>query len=393
MSDFGAAVKQLVDFATKGGKDWQLREAAYEVLQAFDPADARGAKPALKALGAGVREANSRGQQILLLALGALAEAGASPELVWPAVEYNLAQTLNDATEFANACVDAAETPDIPEAVKIAAEKLKKKYPRHHESWEMLRSRCLTACACLVRSPELRKKARASKDGLLQAAAGLDDLVEEVTFVNHALKLIDDVPLLVLHPDSRRGWRMVMNDVSTNVEMFVLLLDVLIGDPKKGMLEGVRPSSRAVSVVRDPTKTPKTPPEIKVLWNLVGYTGVMPDLTLPSPRADDAHPHWVWLEGVPLDIPVFEGERVILLQPPVMKRSYEVDPAFSSLRPRLELKSKIAGPEVERLLAKMAPAAAKWRAKKAKEDEALARRYAEEATRELRESRRRRGKR
>ena len=357
MSDFGAAVSHLVEIATKGGKDWQLREAVYNVMKAFKPKDAAGTKAALAALGKAIKIADGRGEKVLLLALGALVESGASPELAWPAVAYNLKPTLDGAARFAQACIDKADELGVDEAVRIAGHTLLKKMPKEHAAWEVVRSRCLAAVACLARSAKVRHIARASKDNLIEAAYALEDAVEEVTFFSQILKLIDDVPLLVLHPDSRRGFRLVMNDVTTNLELFVLLLDTLIGDPAKGMLPGTRPNPKAVRMINDPDFAPKKPPEIKVFWNMVGWTGVLPDGTLPDPQSD-AHAHWVWVEGVPAEIPIFEGERVILMQPPVMKRSYEVEPAFAALSPRMKLKSKVSGAEVDRLVAKMAKAAA-----------------------------------
>ena len=366
MSDLGPAVAQLVEKATKGGKDWEQRQAVHDVLQAFDPKDARAGNAALRALGEGIEVADGRGEQILLLAVGALVEAGASPEVAWPVVEHKLKETLDGAAAFADACVAEADDPGIPESVKAVGHLLKKKMPRELAAWEVLKPRCLAAVSCLSRSSKVRVKARASKADLVTSGQKLDELVEEVTFFNQVLKLLDDVPLLVLHPDSRRGWRLVMNDVTTNLDMFVLLLDKLIGDPKKGMLAGARPNPKAVQALTDPNANLKKTPEIKVLWNLLGWTGVLPDHSLPDPKAkeDKAHADWVWLEGAPIDIPLFEGERVVIFQPPVMVREYEIEPAFTALSPRVELKSKISAAEVDRLIAKMALAAKPVRAKR-----------------------------
>lgn len=361
MSEFGAAVAHLVEIATKGGKDWQLREAAYHVIQGFKPKDKAGTKSALAALGKAMKIADGRGEKVLLLVIGALVEAGASPEDAWPAVSYNLKQTLDGASRFAQACLDKSDEFAVDDAVKRMGPTLQKKMKKEFAAWDVLRSRCLSAVACLARSSELRHLARASKENLIAAAYPLEDAVEAVTFFSQIIKLIDDVPLLVLHPDSRRGFRLVMNDVTTNLELFVLLLDTLIGDPAKGMLPGTRPNAKAVRMIKDPDYAPKNPPEIKVFWNMVGWTGVLEDGTLPDPQSD-AHAYWVWVEGVPIEIPIFEGERVILMQPPVMKRGYDVEPAFSALTPRMKLKSKVSGAEVDRLLAKMAKAAKKWRA-------------------------------
>jgi hypothetical protein len=82
---------------------------------------------------------------------------------------------------------------------------------------------------------------------------------------------------------------------------------------------------------------------------------------LPDPTVSRETEHWVWLEGVPAEIPTFGGERVVLLQGPVMKREVSVEVPYDALFPSLKPKGKVSAAEVDRLLAKMAKAAAKLR--------------------------------
>ena len=109
-----------------------------------------------------------------------------------------------------------------------------------------------------------------------------------------------------------------MRDLSTTTELYVLLLDHIIGDPKKGQLAGKRPNpegrphhqgsrQRAEEDARDQGRPV---PHARV-------DRVLPDGTLPDPEGDKVeHYNWVWLEGVPIEIPLFEGERVILSRAP-----------------------------------------------------------------------------
>jgi hypothetical protein len=363
MSDLAPAVERLVEIALKGGKDKELGPAVHAVMEAFDEGDPRDTKAALRKLDAGLVKATGRGAQVLHLALGALVEAGAPPELAWPAVARGLPAILIGAARYAEACVDAADQPGIDEAIRLAGAGVAKKRPRDAEAFQALASRCLAAVACLSRSSKLRKKARASKE-LVDAVYPLDEAVEEVTFLSQVVRMLDDAPILVLHPASRRGFRAVAHEVTSNLELFVLLTDQIVGDPTKGFIKGRRPNARAVAALKDPDSAPKTAPEIPVPFNLVAWTGLASDGALP-PATDRNHEHWVWLEGVPADIPLFQGERVILLQPNIMARTVEVEPSFSALAPEVRLKGKVSGAEVDRLLAKMGKAAAKAAAAKA----------------------------
>jgi hypothetical protein len=361
MSDLGLAVKHLVDKTTTGGKDWELREAVDGVMRAFNPKDAKGTAAAMEVLGKAVKKSEGRAAQVLLLALGALVESGAKPELAWPAIEHGLVQTLQGAAKFAAACLDRVDHLAMDEAVKSEREPVKKKMPKETAAWDLLRSKCMAATACLTRSPGLRETARKSGK-LLKAADPLIDYVEEVTAFSRVLLIVHDEPLLVIHPEARRGWRFVMRDLSTTTELYVLLLDAIIGDPKKGQLAGKRPNPKAVTTIKDPDHAPKNTALLDVPYHTVAWTGLLPDGTLPDPTSDEVeHENWVWLEGVPGQIPPFERERVILLQGPVMKRNVEVPVPYDALFPSLKLKSKVSGPEVDRLLAKMTKASAKLR--------------------------------
>lgn len=361
MSDVVQAVKHLVEKATTGGKDWELREAIDAVMKAFRPKDAKSTKAALAVLGKGVMDSQGRAAQVLLLALGALVESGAPPELAWPSIEHKLAPMIVAAGRFVQECVDRTDLLGLDEAVKREAEGAKKDFPRDFAAWEVVRSKCMAANACLTRDPKLREKARKSGELLkaLRAAESLEDQVDEVRAFSRVLRILHDEPLLVIHPETRKGWRFVMRDLSTNVELYVLLLDQIVGDPKGGLLKAKRPNPKAVKTIKDPDSAPKGNIDLDVPFHTVGWTGLHADATLPDPTTSRETHHWVWLEGVPAEIATFDGERVILLQGPVMKREVGVEVPYDALFPSLKPKGKVSAAEVERLLTRMAAAAAK----------------------------------
>lgn len=361
MSDLGLAVKHLVEKTTTGGKDWELREAVDAVLRAFNPKDAKGTASAMAALGKGVKASEGRAAQVLLLALGALVESGAPPELAWPAIEHGFIATLDGATKFAHACLDRVDHLALDEAVKSQREPVKKELPKETAAWDILRSRCMAATACLTRSHALREKVRASGK-LMKAADPLVDYVDEVTAFSRVLRIVHDEPLLVIHLEQRKGWRFTIRDLSTTTELYVLLLDAIVGDPAKGLLKAKKPNPKALVTIKDPDNAPKNTAMLDVPFHTVAWTGLLADGTLPDPKSEDVeHHNWVWLEGVPAEIPPFEGERVILLQGPVMKRDVEVPVPYDALFPTLKPRGKVARAEVDRLLAKMTAAATKLR--------------------------------
>lgn len=361
MSDVVLAVKHLVNKATTDGKDWELREAIDAVMTAFRPRDGKSTKAALDVLGKGVTGSQGRAAQVLLLALGALVEAGAPPELAWPAIEHELTAMIAGAGNFVQECVDRTDLLGVDDAVKLETEGVKKDFPGDYAAWQVVRSKCMAASACLTRSPKLRESVRRKAKLLeaLRSAETLEDQVDEVRAFSRILRIVHDEPLLVLHPESRKGFRFVMRDLATNVELYALLLDHVVGDPTKGLLKAKRPNPKAIATLKDPDKAPKGQILLDVPFHTVAFSGLHADGTLPDPTTSRETQHWVWLEGVPADIPPFEGERVILLQGPVMKREVEVEVPYDALFPSLKPKGRLSAAEVDRLLAKMAKAAAR----------------------------------
>ena len=385
MSDLAAHVERLVEIAVgpARAKDRELGAAVHAVMNAYDSSDVKGAKTALRLLDAGLLKAkDGRGQQILRLALGALVEAGAPPELAWPTAERGLIETLKVAGRFADACLEAEDTPSIKEAVRMAGPGLAKKLPREHAAWESLKSRALLAVACVSHSSKLRAQIQKSRHDLLDAVTPLEEEIEALLFLSHIMRVLPDQTMLAIHPGQRRGFRVEVKEVTTNLELFVLLADAIVGDPKKGLLEGRRPSAKAIAALKDPDHAPKKPPEVSLPWHLSSWTALRPDGTLPDPD-DQRSKNWIWFEGVPLDIVPFKGERVLLFQKPIMPRTLEVEASFETLTPRVTLRSKLSGAEVDRLLVEMGKAAAKVEAKaaaKEAEDRAKAKKAWEAAS-------------
>ena len=91
-----------------------------------------------------------------------------------------------------------------------------------------------------------------------------------------------------------------------------------------------------------------------------GYIGtpeldlMKPDATLSDPLAGSAH--WVWNEGVPADIPPFEGTRVVLLGPPPYDRSWNCVRKFPDMTGALHLEHILSADETRDFLARIAAA-------------------------------------
>lgn len=345
---------KLVETARSGAKGRALQKAVSAVVDAFDASDAKAAKTALAKLDKSVGTAEGHASQVLQLTIGALVEAGAPPEAAWPAVSRELEAALDGATRFAMACAQAAKTPHVETALTKVGAKIAKKSPKDAAAWEALPSRCLAGVACLTRSAKVRAAAR--KQGLLETAYPLEDAVAEVGYLTQALRVLDDEELLVLHPELERGFRVRISELGSNAELFVLLANAVIGDPKKGFLPGDKFDPRALAALTGDAEPPKGS-ALVAAFNFVAFSGLDADGTLPE--ASEIEDHWIWFEGVPADIPEHGGTRVVLLQDAPFPRMLPMERAFEALAPTVDVIEKIPAAGVKKALAAIAKTAKK----------------------------------
>ncbi|MBL4848269.1 MAG: hypothetical protein JKY65_22350 [Planctomycetes bacterium] len=201
-------------------------------------------------------------------------------------------------------------------------------------AFESLENWCLPAIACLTRSQELRAFARANEGLYVQARAALG----YEGFLVMALDLLDEEPLLVLHPSTQQGYRVRISGVADNFQLHLLLGGALISaDETSWGLPGERPTEAALAIARG--EGHQEGPPVTGLWNLYTWRAISPDGKLPSevPQED-----WIWNEGRPADIEPFEAEgepplRVVVLGPPSYERGWRVNRIFAGLAPSVDV--------------------------------------------------------
>ncbi len=358
MVDLPRAGKDLVEAATSEVDPRELRPTVEAVLDAFDGAKEAARLAAVEAIGAALAKVEGRGAQILCLALGALVEAGASPEAAWPAVGRDLAERLDGATAFATAVVSESGEDDVEAAIEAAGAAVAKKRPKHGDHWKSAPSRCLAAVACLARSKTLRIQARKG-DTLVDAAWPLSDVVAEIGALLQALRIADDEELVVLAPEAKRGWRVAIDAMPSNAELYVLLADAILGDAKSG-LPGRRPDAKIVAKVRAGEEPGAKTQTVTLPFHLVAWTAVEEDGTLPPGDSDDRE-HWVWAEGLPTDIQPLGKERIVLLQDAPLPIPTPLVPSFDGLSPELRVLETLPADVVQGYMRRLGQAAAKLR--------------------------------
>jgi hypothetical protein len=189
--------------------------------------------------------------------------------------------------------------------------------PEAAGAWEALPIIERAANAVLIRVAEAR--AEVGNSARFMAALSACPLeMETLTCLRKLVAVLDRAEVIVLHPSFQRGYRVRISGIGDNFQLHTLLADALIGDPDQGWLPGQRPDRRVAAAAKDgPFPLPGSPrgdvPIAVGAFNLWNWQGLQPDGTLPTGR--NGTEHWTWNEGVPADITLFEGQRVLLLGP------------------------------------------------------------------------------
>ncbi|MFF4653079.1 hypothetical protein [Streptomyces sp. NPDC001380] len=270
---------------------------------------------------------------VLATAAGFCVERGADPTACAGPILGGVHRDLLDALEFARRWTAAGETGDAlpkpderivgdalparlgcdaPEAARLALAW------RSAEEWQP------PALAVLCRSAEVRRR---HGSALLPACRDLAALRRhDLTCLAHALAVLDDEPLVVLHRPTGTGFEVRIGGIGDNFQLHTLLAHVLVGG---GHVPGPAPSAESVRLATDPQPAR-------------GRTGTVATGAFELLAPDGGR---IWNEGLPADIPVVEGRRLLVLDKPIYRRSWNADRFFPLLPGTAELTGVLSADE------------------------------------------------
>lgn len=172
---------------------------------------------------------------------------------------------------------------------------------------------------------------------LTRIAGELSAQLPEYAEVHELLRMSAADTVLVLDRASGRGFRVRFDGIADNSQLHTLLADALIG-PEGREIPGTRPDPRWVAAARDTDVDPRAD-IVGGAWDLVGGDGT-----------------WVGNEQAPADIPLVEGERVLVLEGASLPHSWRAGRRHPHIIGRLEVQEEI-DPEEAALWWAQAPAA------------------------------------
>ncbi|CAL9356750.1 hypothetical protein SUDANB105_00582 [Streptomyces sp. enrichment culture] len=270
---------------------------------------------------------------IVAVIVGACVERGADPLPCAPYVFVELAETLAAVGEFCERWEETGggEYPD-PRDGEPGPALFDRVGPEAALAWLSL-PQWEMACHALLNHPGVRTALHGSlRARLLRALRAVQETTEyDVKGLAYALLVLDDEPLVVLHRPTGTGYAMRMSGIGDNFQLHTLLADVLVGG---GHVPGRAPSAQEAAVCRD------APGQVLT-------TG---SFNLVTPGGE-----WVWNEGTPSDIPVVDGVRLLVLDPPPYERSWPAGRYFPGMTGDLVLERVLDAAETRAWLAGCTP--------------------------------------
>ncbi|MFF7550239.1 hypothetical protein ACFZCU_42450 [Streptomyces canus] len=262
---------------------------------------------------------------MLATAAGFCVERGADPVACAEPILGCVHQDLLDALEFARrwtatgAAEDELPEPDekiIDDALLARIDGDVYEATRLALAWCSVDEWQPPALAVLCRSAEVRRR---HASAILPACRDLADLQRhDLKCLAYALAVLDDEPLVVLHRPTGTGFEVRIGGIGDNFQLHTLLAHVLIGG---GHVPGTAPSAQSVRLAMEPEPAQGRTQTIA--------TGAF------ELRAPDGSQ--IWNEGLPDDIPVVEGRRLLVLDEPAYQRSWNADRFFPHLPGTAEL--------------------------------------------------------
>ncbi|GII52683.1 hypothetical protein Pth03_10720 [Planotetraspora thailandica] len=291
-----------------------LLEAAYRDLSSIPKSELAGHSAEIAPRLAGLlSEMPEWHAAVYAVLVGALVEWNADAAACAPHILRGLQESLERALEFARLWRERfGDDEDLPDPAEMPSEELQAELgPDYGTVWHALYFGWLTlhrwemAAVAVLADPGVRRTL-ANRSELVELTERIEPDYGDLQCVQRALLLLDEEPLLVLDRASRRGFRMRMSGISGNYQLQTLLAGVLIGG---GHLPGEAPSPEAVAMCGD----------AKIdMDNLDALPHALECFNFAEPSG-----RWIWSATTPSRIPVVDGIRQLVLDPPVFRHHYQ----------------------------------------------------------------------
>jgi hypothetical protein len=328
-------------------------QVASSLLEAARWAPEEDVQESLGELARNIDMEDHGGASLLALLCGSMVEMGHDPAPMVGPMTYRLGSLLESMEELVDACLAQVpesedEDADPGEAFEQARAELMPRMPIAGAAWNALDRFWAPAFTVFSSDPGARTRA-----GHLRALARkVGEHHDTAHWLTVLLSVLDDEPIVAIEPSTMIGILGRISGVVENFQLHVLLMEEF---PRSDSATEPRVSRRVADVARG-VGPQQVDESVTGAWDLYNWKAIQPGYRLPDPKDQQS---WIWGEGIPEDIPVFEGRRVILLGPPSYKRLWQAQRSCKRLPARLERDQALTPDEIagwmDRMLAARGP--------------------------------------
>ena len=219
---------------------------------------------------------------------------------------------------------------------------VKQEMPEDYFAWTEL-ERIWPAAVTIL---SIESKARQGAQSLLKAAEKLSPHHIVDNELSLLLAVLDDEPVVIIEPATKRGVEGLMSGVATNEQLHVLVMELLL-NADAHVDYGLTEEALAVAHGVGPQEVPC---RVYLEWSMYIWKGLAPDKTLPESNDMSDKGLWIWDIDTPADIPTLNGHRIILLGEPHYARYWKGRRSFDLLRANIELTKELTSNEADEWL-------------------------------------------
>jgi hypothetical protein len=256
---------------------------------------------------------------VMAINCGTLVEMGADPAIVFP----HLFEVLPQYLASARRAQDPKKTP-LDEAFGTDPDAVK--------AFGGLPYLMLCTMTVICRRMEFRQAFRANAE----IVAGIEVLRahnREADFVSQVIDLTDGIDILVLAPETRQGFRFVLEAINNNFHLFTMVQASLI---LNGHMPGEMPDPELYGIATG--EAPQQSVRIDhAQWHFYSWKGLQPDGTFAT---TDFHT-WISGNAKPTEIPTLEGTRIAVIGPTLLGRQSWNSNEFACIHDALRSRTDI----------------------------------------------------
>jgi len=189
------------------------------------------------------------------------------------------------------------------------------------------------------------------KNKLSDKVAYASEINQGCYWFNQLFAVLFDEPVAVIDIDTNRGFLGKISGIVDNFQLQLILMGI------SGFNDEVELNEQDLDIIHG-FGAQSSETVIQGKWNMYDceltgnsqWKDLINNRDVAVKRSKEFSDYWIWGEGIPSDIPVKNGYRVIILGKPSYIRNIKVQRTFKNLEARVEIDRKLSDDEIKDFL-------------------------------------------